>query len=87
MMAAFRGMARFVQKLTESLPGPLATSLSANPGAVIDQIDGFPIHAVEYRLGEPAGETSLESIREEDLAGSVFSAPDGYRLEDPFAGR
>ena len=87
MMEAFRGMAKFVQKLSESLPGPLAASLSANPGGVIDQIDGFPIHAVEYRLGEPAGETSLESIREEELPGSVFAAPDGYRLEDPFAGR
>jgi len=87
MMQAFMGMAKFVQKLSESLPGPLAASLSANPGAVMDQIDGFPIHAVEYRLGEPAGESRLESIREQELSDSEFSAPEGYRLEDPFAGR
>ena len=87
MMQAFMGMAKFVQKLSESLPGPLAASLSANPGAVMDQIDGFPIHSIEYRLGEPAGESRLESITEQELEESVFAAPDGYRLEDPFAGR
>lgn len=87
MMQGFMGMAKFVQKLTESLPGPLAASVSANPGAVMDQINGFPIHSIEYRLGQATGETRLESIREEDLDETVFAAPDGYRLEDPFAGR
>jgi len=87
MMQALMGMAQFVQKLSESLPGPLAASLSANPGAVIDQIDGFPIHSVDYRLGEPVGESRLESIKELELADSEFAAPDGYRLEDPFSPR
>jgi hypothetical protein len=87
MMEAFMQMARFVQKLSESLPGPLAASMASNPGAVIEQINGFPIHSIDYSLGEPSGESRLESIEEEALDESLFSAPEGYRLEDPFAGR
>ena len=87
MMEAFHGMAKFVKKLTESLPGPLAASISDNPGAVMEQIDGFPVHSVEYQYGQASGEVSLESIEEQELEASVFAAPDGYKLEDPFAGR
>ena len=87
MIEAFMGMAEFVQKLTESLPGPLAASLSANPGAVMDQINGFPIHSVEYSGGERSAESRLESIEEGALDGAMFEAPSGYRLQDPFAGR
>jgi len=87
MIEAFMGMAKFVQQLTESLPGPLAASLSANPGAVMDQINGFPIHAVEYSRGQPSAESRLESIEEGPLDAAMFEAPAGYRLQDPFAGR
>jgi hypothetical protein len=87
MMQAFMQMAKFVQKLSESLPGPLAASMASNPGAVIEQINGFPIHSIEYSLGEVSGETRLESIEEAALDDAQFAAPEGYRLEDPFAGR
>jgi len=87
MMEAFHGMAKFVKKLTESLPGPLAASISDNPGAVMEQIEGFPVHSVEYQYGQASGEVSLESIKEQELDASVFDAPDGYKLQDPFAGR
>lgn len=87
MMQAFQGMAKFVKKLSESLPDPLASSISDNPGAIMDQIDGFPIHSVEYQFGQATGEVSLESIKEQELDESVFAAPEGYRLEDPLAGR
>jgi len=87
MMQSFMKMAGFVQKLSESLPGPLAASMATNPGAVIEKINGFPIHSIDYSLGEVTGESRLESIEEEALDDSLFAAPEGYRLEDPFAGR
>lgn len=87
MMQSFMAMAGFVQKLSESLPGPLAASIATNPGAVIEQINGFPIHSIDYSMGEVTGESRLESIAEEALDVSLFAAPEGYRLEDPFAGR
>lgn len=87
MMDTFQGMARFVKKLSESLPGPLGSSFNEHPGMVAELIEGFPIHTVEFRMGEPASEVSLEAIREEALPAAKFEAPDGYQLQDPFAAR
>ena len=87
MMDTFQGMARFVKKLSESLPGPLGASFNEHPGMVAELIGGFPIHTTEYRMGQPQSEVSLESIREEQLAASKFEVPDGYELQDPFAPR
>jgi hypothetical protein len=87
MMDTFQGMARFVKRLSESLPGPLGSSFNDHPGMVAELIGGFPIHTVEYRMGKPNNEVSLESIREEQLPASKFEVPDGYQLQDPFASR
>jgi hypothetical protein len=87
MMETFQGMAKFVKQLSESLPGALGASFNDHPGMVSELIGGFPIRSVEYRLGEPENVVSLEAIREEQLPASKFEVPDGYRLEDPFAGR
>ena len=87
MMDTFQGMAGFVKKLSESLPGPLGSSFNQHPGMVAELIEGFPIHTVEFRMGEPDSEVSMESIREEALAAAKFEVPDGYKLQDPFAAR
>ncbi|MDJ0814182.1 MAG: hypothetical protein QNJ23_10660 [Woeseiaceae bacterium] len=87
MMATFRGMAKFVKKLSESLPGPLGSSFNEHPGMVAELINGFPIHTVEFRMGKPDSEIVMEVIREEPLAAAKFKAPDGYQLQDPFGGR
>lgn len=87
MMETFQGMARFVKKLSESLPGPLGQSFNQHPGMVAELIEGFPVRTVEFRMGEPASEVSMEAIREEALSATKFEVPDGYRLQDPFAAR
>ena len=87
MMDTFQGMAKFVKKLSESLPGPLGSSFNEHPGMVAELIGGFPIHSVEFRMGKPETEVMLEEIREEQLPVSKFEAPDGYQLQDPFAAR
>ena len=87
MMDTFQGMARFVKKLSESLPGPLGSSFNEHPGMVAELIGGFPVHTIEYRMGEPESEVSLEEIREEQLPASRFEAPEDYQLQDPFAAR
>ena len=87
MMDTFQGMARFVKKLSESLPGPLGASFNEHPGMVAELIGGFPIHTTEFRMGQPESEVSLESIREEQLPASKFEVPEGYELQDPFAAR
>jgi hypothetical protein len=85
MMQAFRGMAAFMAKLMESLPMQFDTA--PNPGELMDQIDGFPVHMVDYRNGAISSDTSLESVVEKDLDEAVFAAPEGYTRDDPFGGR
>ena len=87
MMETFQGMAKFVQKLSESLPGPLGANFNDHPGMVADLIGGFPIRTVEFRMGQPASVVTLESIKEETLDMALFEAPEGYRQEDPFGGQ
>ena len=86
MMETYQAMARFVKKLSESLPGPLGASFNEYPGMVAELIGGFPIHTIEFRLGAPVSQVALESITEKALEPSMFEAPADYRLEDPFAG-
>ncbi len=85
MLGAFRSMTDFVNKMTESMP--MQTDDGFNPGELMDQIDGFPVHMVDFERGQAAGETSLESVEEQDVDPTVFSVPDGYRRIDPFASR
>jgi hypothetical protein len=85
VMQAFRGMAEYVKKMTESMPMGSVDAL--NPGELMDQIDGFPVHTIEYRNGEVAGEVSLESITEQALDEGLFAAPQDYLRQDPFAER
>ena len=53
----------------------------------MDQIDGFPVHTIDYDNGVVVSEMSLDSITEQDLDEELFAAPKGYRRQDPFAGR
>jgi hypothetical protein len=87
MMATYQDMAKFVKKLSESLPGPLGSSFNDHPGMVAELIGGFPVRTVEYSMGAPVREVTMESITEKALDASFFEAPADYRREDPFAGR
>lgn len=81
----FRNMAAYMTKMTESLPMRSADGM--NPGELMDQIDGFPVHTIDYKNGVVTGETSLDSVTEQDLGKDLFDAPEGYVREDPFVGR
>jgi len=82
---AFRSMAAYITKMTESLP--MRPAGQSNPGELMDQIDGFPIHTVDYANGQIVQEVSLDSVEEQDLDDELFGAPEGYRKQDPFRGR
>ena len=84
-MEAFRNMATYMAKMTESLP--MRSGQAANPGELMDQIDGFPVLTIDYTIGVVTGKTALDSVAEQDLGKDLFNAPEGYVREDPFAGR
>ena len=85
VIEAFRNMAAYMTKMNESMP--MRSEDRSNPGELMEQIDGFPVHTVDYENGVMVGETSLDSVVEQDLDEAMFAAPDGYRQEDPFGGR
>jgi hypothetical protein len=85
MMQAFRRMAVFITKMTESMP--MQSNDGLNPGELMDQIGGFPVHTIEYENGQVTAEISLESVTEQDLDEDLFSAPSDYRRQNLFQGR
>ncbi len=85
MIAAFRGMAEFVTKMTEMMP--MGSDDGLNPGELMEQINGFPVHTIDFKKGAVAGETSVESVSEQDLDDGVFAAPEGYKRQDPMRRR
>jgi len=85
VIEGFRSMAAYMAKMTESMP--MRSEDRMNPAELMEQIDGFPVHTIDYENGVVAGETSVDSITEQDLEKDMFAAPDGYDQEDPFGGR
>lgn len=81
----FRNMAAYMTKMTESMP--MRSDDRVNPGELMDQIGGFPVHTIDYENGVVAAEISLDLISEQDLEPDLFAVPDGYRRQDPFSGR
>lgn len=86
-MQAFESMAVFITTLADSMPGGMGDAMAENPMGMMDQIDGFPVITVEFLNGEVLAETTLESVVEADLAADLFSPPEGYAQQDPFAGQ
>jgi len=82
---AFRNMAAYMTKMTESMP--MRSKEGMNPGELMEQIDGFPVHSVDYENGRVARETSLDAVTEQKLDEDMFAAPEGYRQQDPFGRR
>ncbi len=85
MMQAFRAMTGFINKMTESMP--MRGEGGFNPGELMDQINGFPVHMIDFEAGQQTGETSLESVTEQDVDPNMFNTPDDYQQIDPLAGR
>ncbi|MDH3467116.1 MAG: DUF4412 domain-containing protein [Gammaproteobacteria bacterium] len=85
VIETFRKMAAYITKMTESMP--MRSDDRINPGELMDEIDGFPVHTIDYKNGVVARETSLDSVTEKDLDEGMFAVPEGYRRQDPFGPR
>jgi hypothetical protein len=85
IIEAFRNMAAYMTKMTESMP--MRSQEGMNPGELMEQIEGFPVHTIDYENGRVSRETSLDSVTEQDLDEGLFAAPEGYRQQDPFGRR
>ena len=87
IMAAFRKMSEFVNKMTASLPDLIASRVAGNPMEMMDQIDGFPVHTLQFDKGKVSQEVTLESAIEQALEESLFTPPGDYKKQDLFNNR
>jgi len=62
----------------------IASRVAANPMEMMDQIDGFPVHTLQFEQGELSQETSLESVSAQALEKSLFAPPGDYKKQDLF---
>ena len=85
VIETFRNMAAYITKMTESMP--MRSDDGINPGELMDEIDGFPVHTIDYENGVVVRETSLDSVTEQNLDEGLFAAPEGYRRQDAFGPR
>jgi len=81
-MGAFRDMAAYVKKLTESLPAGAGGGV--NPGELMDQIDGFPVLTRQFINGNLYSEFGLESSTETSVDPALFAPPADYSRKNPF---
>ena len=56
-----------------------------NPMEMLDELDGFPVRAVEFENGKSVRETILESSRDEAIDADMFDLPPDYSRIDPLA--
>jgi hypothetical protein len=80
---SFKRMASLLNKLYDAIP--FAGQGVRNPMDMLDELDGFPVRAVEFENGQPVRETILESSMEKSVGGDTFELPSGYSRIDPLA--
>ena len=79
---SFNEMGEFLSQLFDSMP--FGGQGVKNPLEMINKMDGFPVHAVDFENGVAITETTLESAKQQAIDASMFELPAGYQQMDPF---
>lgn len=80
---SFIRMGDLMSKLFDAIPfGSMGLD---NPMQMLDELDGFPVRAVEFENGKAVRETILESSREEAIDDNMFALPPDYSRIDPMS--
>ena len=79
---SFMRMARLFKTLSDAIP--FGETGSRNPMAALRELDGFPVHTVDFENGEAVSETVLESAGEKPIDAGIFDVPPDYSRTDPF---
>ena len=80
---SFTRMAGMLTKFYDAIP--FGGQGVRNPMEMLDELEGFPVRAVDFENGKPVSEMILESTREEAIDATVFSLPSDYSRIDPFS--
>lgn len=82
VMTAIMGMIDFMQQLIDSMPPAMGGMIGDNPLDYMADIKGFPVYSLTYEAGKPTEESTLESVTEADIDGTIFAPPPNYRKQD-----
>jgi len=80
---SFIKMGELLNELYNAIP--FAGQGARNPMEILDDLDGFPVRAVEFEDGQAVRETVLLSTGEQPVDSAMFSVPAGYSRIDPMA--
>lgn len=80
---SFLRMASLLSKLYDAIP--FSGKGLRSPMEMLNELEGFPVRAVEFENGQPVRETILESTTEKAIDPGIFSVPPDYSRVDPFA--
>ena len=80
---SFKRMASLLNKLYDSMP--FGGEGVRNPMEMLNELDGFPVRAVDFEDGKAVSETVLESTTEKAIDAEIFELPSDYSRIDPFS--
>lgn len=78
---SFMRMAGLLNKLYDMIP--FGGQGVRNPMEMLNELDGFPVRAVEFENGNAVRETILESSTEKAIDAGIFALPSNYARIDP----
>lgn len=79
---SYRDMAKALDKLFEALP--FGGQGIQSPLQMEAEMNGFPVHAIDFENGVAVRETTLDSTSSQDIDASMFEVPADYKQMDPF---
>lgn len=79
---SFLRMGKMLSKMYESMP--FGGKGARNPMEMLNELDGFPVRAVEFENDKPMRETVLESSTQKAIDAGIFEVPENYSHMDPF---
>ena len=80
---SFNRMASLLTKMYDSMP--FGGEGVRNPMEMLNELDGFPVRAVDFENGKAVRETVLESSTEKAIDAETFEVPSDYSRIDPFS--
>jgi len=85
LMTAATRMAELMREMMSTMDAPWLKQMAEKQIQNFAELGGIPVQSRHFEAGSPQSETTLKSIRSENLAASTFEIPAGYTRKDMLA--
>lgn len=82
MFAVAKRMSELMQEMLSSINAPWLRQTINNQMESYSKLDGYPVFGRYYVNGKPAIETTLKSMRAENVPAAQFEVPAGFKRRD-----